>query len=64
MELFYLAETETKIENQPSLNLRFPHLKMIASLLSREGAHTGRGCSSAASFGAKFKQRKARCVAA
>lgn len=32
---------------------------MIASLLSREGAHTGRGRRSASSFGAKFKQGKA-----
>ena len=32
---------------------------MIASLISREGAHTGRSRHGAASFGAKFKQRKA-----
>ena len=32
---------------------------MIASLVSREGAHTGRGRRSASSFGAKFKQGKA-----
>lgn len=32
---------------------------MIASLLNREGAHTGRGRRSAAYFGAKFKQGKA-----
>ena len=45
--------------NQPSLNPRIPHLEMIASLLSREGAHTGRGRRSASSFDAKFKQGKA-----
>lgn len=44
--------------NQPSLNPRIPRLEMIASLLIREGAHTGRGCRSAAYFGAKFKQGK------
>ena len=45
--------------NQPWLNPRIPHLEMIASLLNREGAHTGRGRRSAAYFGAKFKQGKA-----
>lgn len=45
--------------NQLPLNPRIPHLEMIASLVSREGAHTGRGRRSASSFGAKFKQGKA-----
>ena len=44
--------------NQLSLNPRILHLEMIASLVSREGAHTGRGRRSASSF-AKFKQGKA-----